>query len=118
MEATGALPALLGVLPTSSKTPELSERGRSVAAPSLQQCRLIKFVPSELRSERSPCRFSPLNEKGQTIDYFYRCGTHLEMEEALTAWLRSEITRIEQQLAKLTDPLLEARVEFSKLAEA
>ena len=41
------------------------------------------------------------------------------MEEALTGWLRSEITRIEQQqLAKLTDPLLEARVEFSKLAEA
>jgi len=43
---------------------------------------------------------------------------HLEMEEALTGWLRSEITRIEQQLAKWTDPLLEARVEFSKLAEA
>jgi hypothetical protein len=41
------------------------------------------------------------------------------MEEALTGWLRSEITRIEQQqLAKLTDPSLEARVEFSKLAEA
>lgn len=40
------------------------------------------------------------------------------MEEALAGWLRSEITRIEQQLAKLTDPLLEQRVEFSKLAEA
>ena len=61
---------------------------------------------------------SPLNEQGQTIDYFYRCGTHLEMEEALTGWLRGEITRIEQQLAKLTDPSLEARVEFFKLAEA
>jgi hypothetical protein len=79
---------------------------------------LIKFVPSELRSESSPCRFIPLNEKGQTIDYFYRCGTQLELEEALAGWLRSEITRIEQQLAKLTDPLLEQRVEFSKLAEA
>jgi hypothetical protein len=40
------------------------------------------------------------------------------MEEALAGWLRTEITRIEQQLAKLMDPLLEARVEFSKLAEA
>jgi hypothetical protein len=79
---------------------------------------LIRFVPSELRSESAPCRFIPLNDKGQTIDYFYRCGTQLEMEEALTGWLRSEITRIEQQLAKLTDPLLEERVEFSKLAEA
>ena len=79
---------------------------------------MIKFVPSELRSERSPCRFIPLDEKGQTIDYFYRCGTHLEMEEALTGRLRSEITRIERRIAKLTDPLLEACVEFSKLAEA
>jgi hypothetical protein len=79
---------------------------------------LIKFVPSELRSGRSPCRFIPLNENGQTIDYFYRCGTQLEMEKALAGWLRSEITRIEQQLEKLTDPLLEPRVEFSKLAEA
>ena len=43
---------------------------------------------------------------------------HLETEEALTGWLRSEITRIERRIAKLTDPLLEARVEFSKLAEA
>ena len=39
------------------------------------------------------------------------------MEEALTGWLRSEITRIERRIAKLTDPLLEARVELSKLAE-
>ena len=82
------------------------------------ECRLIKFVPSELQSERSPCRFIPLNEKGQTIDYFYRCGTQVEVEEALTGWLRSEISRIEQRLAKLTDPLLEQRVELSKLAEA
>jgi hypothetical protein len=57
-------------------------------------------------------------KKGQTIDYFYRCGTQVETEEALTGWLRGEITRIEQQLAKLTDPSLEARVEFFKLAEA
>ena len=82
------------------------------------ECRLIKFVPRELRNESSPCRFIPLNEKGQTIDYFHRCGTQLEIEEALAGWLRSEITRIEQQLGKLTDPLLEARVEFSKLAVA
>jgi hypothetical protein len=64
------------------------------------ECRLIKFVPSELQSESSPCRFIPLNEKGETIDYFYRCGTQLEMEEALAGWLHSQISRIEQQLAK------------------
>jgi hypothetical protein len=78
---------------------------------------LIKFVPRELRGESSPCRFIPLNEKGETIDYFYRCGTQLELEEALAGWLRAQIAQIEQQLANSTDPLLEERVEFSKLAE-
>ena len=78
---------------------------------------MIKFVPRELRGESSPCRFIPLNEKGETIDYFYRCGTQLELEEALAGWLRAQIAQIEQQLANSTDPLLEERVEFSKLAE-
>jgi len=59
----------------------------------------------------------PPNEKGETVDYFYRCGTQLELEEALAGWLRGQITRIEQQLATSTRPWLEQRVEFSKLAE-
>jgi hypothetical protein len=82
------------------------------------ECRLIKFVPRarELRRESSPCRFILLNEKGETIDYLYRYGTQFELEEAVSGWLRGQIARIEQQLAKLTDPLLEERVEFSKLA--
>jgi hypothetical protein len=74
----------------------------------------MKFVPGEVQSESSPCRFIPLNEEGETIDYFYRCGTQLEMEEALAAWLRSQITRIEQQLAKPTGLLQEERHEFSR----
>jgi|ERR1700692_2016565 len=119
MEATCALPAHLGVPPhILEDSPSCPNLGDPALPHPCNECRLIKFVPSELRSESSPCRFIPLNEKGQTIDYFYRCGTQLEMEEALAGWLRSEITRIEQQLQKLTDPLLEARVEFSKLAVA
>ena len=81
------------------------------------ECQLIMFVPLELRGESSPCRFIPLDEKGQTIEYFYRCGTQLELEEALAGWLRAKIARIERQIANSTDPLLEERVEFSKLAE-
>jgi hypothetical protein len=80
------------------------------------ECCLMKFVPGELRNENSPCRFIPLNKKGETIDYFYRCGTHLEMEEALVSWLRSQIARFEELLAESTE-LPEERVEFSKLAE-
>lgn len=74
----------------------------------------MKFVPDELQNEKFPCRFIPLNEKGETTDYFYRCGTQLEMEEALADWLSSQITRIEQQLAKPTGLLHEERNEFSK----
>ncbi len=81
------------------------------------ECLLMKFVPDESQNENFPCRFIRLTEAGETIDYFYRCGTQHEMEEALAAWLRRQITRIEQQLANSTDPLLEERVEPSKLAE-
>jgi hypothetical protein len=40
------------------------------------------------------------------------------LEEALAGWLRGTIAQIQQRLANSTDPLLEKRVEFSKLAEA
>jgi hypothetical protein len=77
----------------------------------------MKFVPNELQNENFPCGFIPLNEKGETIDYFYRCGTQLEMEEALAGGLRSQITRIEQRLATAARPLPEECDELSKLAE-
>jgi hypothetical protein len=84
------------------------------------ECRLIKFVPSELQSENSPCRFIPLKEKGETIDYFYRCGTQLEMEEALAGWLRSQITRIEERLGEIDsatamEPNLSAKIKIDAL---
>jgi hypothetical protein len=81
------------------------------------ECLLMKFVPDESQEETFPCRFIPLNEAGQTIDYFYRYGTQLEMEEALAAWLRGQITRTEQQLAQSIGPLPEECDELSKVAE-
>ncbi len=55
--------------------------------------------------------------RGRPFDYFYRFGAQFELEEAVAGWLRGQIAQIEQQLASSTDPLLEQRVEFSKLAE-
>ena len=81
------------------------------------ECLLMRFVPIERQNENSPCRFILLNERGETIDYFYRCGTQLEMEEALGGWLRSQISRIEQQLATSTGTSLEECDEFPKVAE-
>ena len=61
------------------------------------ECLLIDFVPAELKDQVSPCRLIPLTPKGETADYFYRCGTQLELEEALAGWLRDQINQIEEQ---------------------
>jgi hypothetical protein len=98
----------------STSCPNLGDPGRTHPC---SDCRLINFVPPKLRGESSPCRFIPLNEQGETIDAFYRSGTQFELEEAVAGWLRGQIAQTEQQVARTTDPLLEQRVEFSKLAE-
>jgi len=61
------------------------------------ECWLMEFVPAELKDQASPCRLIPLTPKGETADYFYRCGTQRELEEALAGWLRNQGSRIEQQ---------------------
>lgn len=61
------------------------------------ECLLLRFVPSELRDQESPCRLIPLTPKGETIDYFYRCGTQIELEEALAGWLRKEISNLQER---------------------
>jgi hypothetical protein len=60
------------------------------------ECLLMRFVPSEFRDQDSPCRLIPLTPKGETIDYFYRCGTQMELEEALAGWLRQEISSLQE----------------------
>jgi hypothetical protein len=57
------------------------------------------FVPPASRSEVIPCRHIPLNEAGETIDSFYRRHTQLELEEALSSWLRKRIKELEQAAA-------------------
>ena len=64
------------------------------------ECLLMEFVPAELKDQVSPCRLIPLTPKGETADYFYRCGTQLELEEALAGWLRDQISQIEEQREK------------------
>jgi hypothetical protein len=59
------------------------------------ECLLIQLVPSDLRNQPVPCRFIPLNDRGQTVDSLYATGTQIEIEEALCDWLRREISRLE-----------------------
>jgi len=57
----------------------------------------MQFVPEERKEEAVPCWFIPLRESGETVDYFNRCGTQLELEDALAEWLRTVIHRIERE---------------------
>jgi hypothetical protein len=61
------------------------------------ECVLMELVPEELAKKEIPCRYIPLNEQGETIDSFYRCGTAEELEAALGPWLRQTIQRLEQE---------------------
>jgi hypothetical protein len=51
----------------------------------------MEFVPPQFRGETAPCRFIPLTEAGESVDYFYRTGTQMELEEALACWLRKQM---------------------------
>ena len=59
------------------------------------ECALMQFVPREKREERAPCRFIPLNERGDTVDSLYRIETQEELESALRNWLTKEIDKLE-----------------------
>ena len=60
-------------------------------------CTLTQLVPENLRDKKIPCRYIPLNEKGETIDSFYRSGTRSELEDTFGRWLRATIHTLEQQ---------------------
>ena len=61
------------------------------------ECILMQFVPPEKRGERFPCRYIPLNERGDTIESLYRSGTQDELESALRRWLTREIGNLEKK---------------------
>jgi hypothetical protein len=58
-------------------------------------CALMQFVPSECRSEATPCQQIQLNDAGEAVDSLYRTGTQEELEEAVGKWLTATIKRLE-----------------------
>jgi len=59
------------------------------------ECVLAPLVPESLRNERSACIYIPLSPSGETLESLYRTGTQQEIEEAVGAWLRENIRRLE-----------------------
>lgn len=63
-------------------------------------CVLMQLVPENFRGKKIACRYIPLSERGETIDSFYRSGTQEELEAAFSRWLKTTITRLEQEKAE------------------
>jgi hypothetical protein len=64
------------------------------------ECILARLVPEDMQQKKIPCRYIPLNKRGETIDSFYRCGTEKELESELGQWLKATIERLEIEKAK------------------
>lgn len=63
-------------------------------------CVLMQLIPEDSRSKKIPCRHIPLNEQGETIDFFYCTGTQEELETAVARWLKIMIARLEREKAE------------------
>jgi len=57
----------------------------------------MAFVPEGFAKKPVPCRYIPLNERGETVDSFYRTGTQEELEAAVVRWLKTTIDRLERE---------------------
>lgn len=64
------------------------------------ECILMQLVPENARREKIPCRHIPLDQRGETIDWFYRYGTEEELEAAVSNWLKTTIARLERGKAE------------------
>jgi hypothetical protein len=65
------------------------------------ECRLIDFVSPELRAVEVPCHRIPLNDEGETIEDLDLTDNQARNEEAIKAWLRRQIKRVQQERANL-----------------
>ena len=65
-----------------------------------RECILTQLAPEDMQRMKFPCRYIPLNERGETIDSFYLFGSQEELEPELRHWLKATIERMEKQIVK------------------
>ena len=61
------------------------------------ECPLMEFVPEGDRVSAMPCHHIPLDPSGRTVEEMEEVGNQAGMHEAVKAWLRETISRIESQ---------------------
>jgi hypothetical protein len=62
-------------------------------------CVMMQVVPADSQQRKFPCRYIPLNERGETLDLLYRAGTQEETQAAFKNWLKSTIARLQREQA-------------------
>jgi hypothetical protein len=76
-------------------SPTCLNYGREAGRKPCSECVLMQLVPREKRSEKVPCRFIPLNDRGDTVESTYRLATQEELESAVRNWLTHEIEKLD-----------------------
>ncbi len=71
----------LGNLALSSKTPRVRKLRLERKPTPVQRFRTIQLVPPERRSKKFPCRHTPLDASGETLDSLYRYCDQREINE-------------------------------------
>ena len=77
-------------------------------------CVLTQLVPENARLHKVPCRYIPLNAKGETVDSFYRTGTQEELEAAVLQWIKATIERLEGKNAQATSSAETLEIHVNK----
>jgi hypothetical protein len=77
-------------------------------------CAMMQVVPADSQQRKYPCRYIPLNERGETLDLLYRTGTQKETETAFKDWLKTSIARLEREQVgnpRVSDQPIEIHVQ-------
>ena len=65
-----------------------------------EECVLTPLIPQDEFEKNVPCNYIPVTPSGDTLDSLYRTGTQREIEDAVGAWLRTTIKRLEAERAQ------------------
>ena len=88
----GALPwSPVSIFLDSPSCPNRLDAERSTPCP---ECWLYQYVPAAYCQEMDPCQFIALNRDGESVHSMIRQYTLVEVEQAVRAWLRTEIRRL------------------------
>jgi hypothetical protein len=60
-------------------------------------CFLMEFVPAEHCDKEDACHYIPLNARGDTLASLDRPGNEEAVQEAVRAWLKRTIARLEEE---------------------